>query len=127
MNYNKIIIAGNLTRNPEVRRTPNGRVVCNMTIAYNERFGDDKKHSYFFSVIVWGKTGENCAKYLKKGSSVLVEGKLTSRSYEGKDGIKRNVTEIQALNVVFCGGYDEPKEPENIEQNEEIYNGEVPF
>ena len=45
----------------------------------------------------------------------------------GKDGIKRNVTEIQALDVVFCGGYGEPKEPENIEQDEEIYNGEVPF
>ena len=106
-NLNKVFLLGNLTRDPELRHTPQGTSVANFSIAVNRTFkgpdGDFQKETSYFNIIVWGKSGENCAKFLTKGRSVLVEGRLQNRSYETKDGQKRTVTEIVADNVQFLG------------------------
>ena len=129
MNFNKIILGGNLTHSPELKHTTNGKSMCSFTVAYNEKSYDDKKLSYFFNVVVWGKTGENCAKFLKKGSSVLVEGKLTTRSWEGKDGSKKTAYEIIASSVNFVGNIDYSNaEKAESQPSKAEYSGEdVPF
>ena len=102
--YNRVILVGNLTRDPELKYTPQGAAVCNFALAVNRQYkgsdGEMKKEVSFFNIVVWGKVGENCGKFLKKGSSALVEGRLATRSWE-KDGQKRTVTEIVAENVQF--------------------------
>lgn len=104
-NLNKVFLLGNLTRDPELKHTGTGTSVCNFSIATNRSYkgsdGDFKKETSFFNIVVWGKTGENCAKYLTKGKSVLVEGRLSNRSYEASDGTKKYITEIVADNVQF--------------------------
>jgi len=114
-NLNKVLIVGNLTRDPELRHTGTGTAVCSFSLAVNRSYkgsdGDYKKEVAFFNIVVWGKSGENCAKYLSKGKSALVEGGLSNRSYEASDGTKRNVTEIVADNVQFlsAGGDRAPE------------------
>jgi len=107
-NLNKVFLLGNLTRDPELRHTAQGTSVANFSIAVNRTYkgndGDFKKETSYFNIIVWGKTGENCAKFLTKGRPVLVEGRLQNRSYETQEGQKRTVTEIVADNVQFLGG-----------------------
>ncbi|HAE39302.1 MAG TPA: single-stranded DNA-binding protein [Candidatus Riflebacteria bacterium] len=104
-NLNKVFLLGNLTRDPELRHTAQGTSVANFSIAVNSSYkgndGDFKKEVSYFNIVVWGKTGENCSKYLAKGRSVLVEGRLANRSYETQDGQKRTITEIVADNVQF--------------------------
>ncbi|HQB84524.1 MAG TPA: single-stranded DNA-binding protein [Candidatus Rifleibacterium sp.] len=107
-NLNKVFLLGNLTRDPELRHTAQGTSVANFSIAVNRTYkgndGDFKKETSYFNIIVWGKTGENCAKFLTKGRPVLVEGRLQNRSYETQEGQKRTVTEIVADNVQLLGG-----------------------
>ena len=104
---NKVFLLGNLTRDPELRHTPQGTSVASFSIAVNRNYkgndGEFKKETSYFNIVVWGKIGENCAKYLSKGRPVLVEGRLQTRSYETQDGQKRNITEIVADNVQFLG------------------------
>lgn len=111
-NLNKVFLLGNLTRDPELRHTGNGTAVASFSIAVNRSYkgsdGDYKKEVAFFNIVVWGKTGENCAKYLSKGKSVLVEGRLSNRSYEDKEGQKRNITEIVADQVQFLSASGAP-------------------
>lgn len=106
-NLNKVFLLGNLTRDPELRHTPQGTSVANFSIAVNRNYkgndGEFKKETSYFNIIVWGKSGENCQKFLTKGRPVLVEGRLQNRSYETQDGQKRTVTEIVADNVQFLG------------------------
>lgn len=97
---NKIIITGNLTKQPELRFTTNEKAVCTFDIANNEGYGD-KKQTNYFKVVVWGKIGENCANYLDKGSKVLITGRLGNRSYDDKEGNKKHITEITASEVEF--------------------------
>lgn len=105
---NKVFLVGNLTRDPELRFTAQGTAVANFSIAVNRSYkagdGEFKKDVNFFNIVVWGKQGENCSKFLNKGRSVLVEGRLQNRSYETQDGNKRTITEIVADNVQFLGG-----------------------
>src|SRR5437762_3177861 len=104
---NKVIIIGNLGADPELKATPSGTSVCNMRIATTETWkdkgGQKQEKTEWHRVTVWGVMGENCAKYLAKGRSVYVEGRLETRSYE-KDGQKHYATDIVATNVVFLGG-----------------------
>ena len=106
-NLNKVFLLGNLTRDPELRHTAQGTSVANFSIAVNRTYkgndGDFKKETSYFNIIVWGRIGENCAKYLTKGRPVLVEGRLQNRNYETQDGQKRTITEIVADNVQFLG------------------------
>ena len=100
---NKVILIGNLTRDPELTETPNGVAVCRLGIAVSRDYAsaDGTRETDFFNITVWRGRAENCGKYLKKGNKVAVIGSLQNRSYEDKDGIKRNVTDVVANEVEF--------------------------
>ncbi|MBS1455977.1 MAG: single-stranded DNA-binding protein [Clostridia bacterium] len=100
---NKVILIGNLTRDPELSETPNGVAVCRFSIAVSRDYSnsDGTRETDFFNVTVWRGRAEVCGKYLRKGNKVAVLGSLQNRSYEDKDGIKRNVTDIVASEVEF--------------------------
>lgn len=100
---NKITLIGNLTRDPEVRATPNGITVCTFTIAVNRRFAnkDGEKETDFFRINAWRQLGEVCATYLAKGRKVAVVGELQARTYESKDGETRMSLDVQADEVEF--------------------------
>ena len=101
---NRVIISGNLGQKPEVRQANSGTAVCNFSIATNDRVkkGDEwVDDTQWHRIVVFGKQAENCEKYLDKGSKVIVEGKIRTRSYEDKQGNPRKSTEIIANNVEF--------------------------
>ncbi len=100
---NKVILIGNLTRDPELRTTGGGTNVCTFSIAVNRRFANQsgERVTDFFDIVAWRQLGELCSKYLAKGRKVCITGQLQNRSYEAKDGTKRNVTEIIADDVEF--------------------------
>lgn len=100
---NKVILIGNLTRDPELSETPNGVAFCRFSIAVSRDYSnsDGTRETDFFNVTVWRGRAEVCGKYLRKGNKVAVVGSLQNRSYEDKDGIKRNVTDIVASEVEF--------------------------
>ena len=100
---NKVILVGNLTRDPELTETPSGVAVCRFSIAVSRDYAssDGTRETDFFNITVWRGRAENCGKYLKKGNKVAVVGSLQNRSYEDKDGIKRTVTDVIANEVEF--------------------------
>ena len=100
---NKVILVGNLTRDPELTETPSGVAVCRFAIAVSRDYAnaDGTRETDFFNITVWRGRAENCGKYLKKGNKVAIVGSLQNRSYEDKDGIKRNVTDVIANEVEF--------------------------
>jgi single-strand DNA-binding protein len=108
MSVNKAILVGNLGKDPEVRFTGSGKAVCKFPLAtttsWNDTEGARQERTEWHNIIVWGKQGENCGKFLSKGRQVFVEGEIRSRSYDDKDGNKRYITEIVAQNVRFLGG-----------------------
>ncbi len=105
---NKVILVGNLGKDPEVRFTPSGRAVARFTLATTESWMDQEsgrqERTDWHNIVVWGKQAESCGQYLAKGRQVYVEGRITSRSYDDKDGNKRYITEIVAQRVQFLGG-----------------------
>ncbi len=105
---NKVMLMGNLTRDPELRHTSSGQSVCNFSMAMNRYFkdkeGEKKEETTFMRITVWGAQGENCAKYLSKGRSAFVEGRLDSRTWEDDDGNKRSTVDVVAESVQFLGG-----------------------
>jgi single-strand DNA-binding protein len=109
-NINRVVLTGNLTRDPELRSTPSGTSVCSLRLACNTRRRDasgewvDKPN--YFNVTVWGAQGENCAQYLQKGRPVAVDGRLEWREWEDKDGNKRQSVDIIADSVQFLGSRD---------------------
>jgi single-strand DNA-binding protein len=110
-----VTLVGNLTRDPELRQTPNGTSVCQLGVAVNSSYKDGSgqwvEKPNFFDVVVWGAQGENCAKYLSKGRQIAVDGRLDQRSWEAQDGGKRSKVEIIADVVMFIGGQNETREP----------------
>lgn len=106
--FNKVMIMGNLGAKPELRSTKSGTSVTSLRVATNESYtdGDGQRHdkTEWHTVAVWGKAAENCEKYLDKGRTVLVEGRLQTREWEDSDGNKRYSTEIVASSVQFVGG-----------------------
>jgi single-strand DNA-binding protein len=102
---NKVMLIGNLTRDPELRYIPSGQAVTTFTIAvnrtYNSQSGEKKEEVSFIRVVAWGRTAENCNEYLKKGRTVFVEGRLQSRSWDAPDGSKRSTMEVVAQSVQF--------------------------
>ena len=116
---NRVIIAGNLARDPDLRQTVNKLAYARFSVAVNNRRkdanGEYKDSVDYIPVVVWGTTAENCGKYLKKGRSVLLEGRITTSTYEAKDGSgKRYNTEVVADNVQFIGG---PAQSSNSNNN----------
>lgn len=105
---NKVIVLGNLGAKPELKHLPSGQAVCEMRIATTETYTDrqeqKQERTEWHRVVVWGKTAENCAKYLDKGRQVYVEGRLQTRSWDDKEGKKQYMTETVANQVVFLGG-----------------------
>jgi single-strand DNA-binding protein len=104
---NKVFLIGNLTRDPEIRYTPSGAAVANLGLAVSRKFRDKaqelREEVCFVTVVVWSKMAENCNQYLKKGSPLFVEGRLTLRTWEDTTGKKRNVIEVRAERVQFLG------------------------
>lgn len=122
---NKVYLIGNLTRDPELAETNSGIAVCRFAIAVNRTYSssDGTRETDFFNITVWRAQAENCGRYLKKGSKVAIVGSLQNRSYEDKEGIKRNVTDIVASEVEFLsprssGDDDEPRGGYNRERAE---------
>ena len=107
-NLNKVMIMGRLTKDPDLRYTPNGTAVCDMSVAINRSFkdqsGEKKDETVFLDVVVWQKQAENCAEYLKKGREVFIEGRLQQDRWETKDGQKRSKILVVAQTVQFMGG-----------------------
>src|SRR3954463_3613954 len=105
--FNQVTLMGNLTRDPELRTTPNGASVCSFSLALNRSYkgadGDWKEATDFIDIVAWGPLGERVAQYLTKGRAALVSGRLQSRSWE-QDGQKRNKVEVVAQDVTFLGG-----------------------
>lgn len=100
---NKVMLIGNLTKDPDVRTTAGGASVTTLSIAVNRRFKDKsgERVTDYFRVVTWNKLADICGKYLVKGSKVSVSGELQTKDYEAKDGTKRYVTEILADEVEF--------------------------
>lgn len=111
MDLNKAMIIGNLTRDPEVRTTPNGQSVANFSIATNRYWTDPSGNKQsaveYHNVVVWSKLADICGQYLFKGKKVYIEGRLQTRDWEGQDGVKRNRTEIVADNMIMLSGRGE--------------------
>jgi single-strand DNA-binding protein len=104
--FNRVILMGNLTRDPELRYTGNGTAVCTLGLAVNRRVKKGERweeEASFFDIVVFGKTAENSAEYLAKGRPVLIEGELTQRRWESQDGQKRSKIEVVASQVRFLG------------------------
>ena len=106
---NKVILVGNLGRDPELRYTKNGQAVANFSVATSESWqsrdgGGREERTEWHRVVAWAKTAELCAQYLSKGRTVYVEGQLRTREWEDREGNKRQTTEIHAQTVQFIGG-----------------------
>jgi single-strand DNA-binding protein len=121
---NKVILIGNLGRDPEIRYLPSGQPVATFTLAttenFNDRTGARQERTEWHNIVVWGKQAENCSQYLKKGRQVYIEGRITNRQYEAKDGTgKRYRSEVVAQRVQFLGqrgggGADMMDEPRDL-------------
>lgn len=122
---NKTILIGRLTKNPEIRYTSNNVPCCTFTLAVDRQYTnqDGTKEADFVNIVVWRKQAENCDKYIGKGSLVAIDGKIQTRSYDGRDGQKRYVTEVVADNVQFLdskkdGQATETQSDTQVSQNE---------
>ncbi len=119
-NYNKVMLIGNLTKDPEVRYIPSGTAVADLSMAINETFknkdGEQVENTCFVDVIVWARQAETCGEYLSKGSSLLVEGRLQLDKWQNKEGENRSKLRVRADRVQFLGS---PKKGE-------IQDGGVP-
>ena len=111
MSLNRVLIIGNLGRDPEVRFTPSGKAVGRFPVAtsdvWTDNEGQRQERTEWHNVVVWGKQAETCGQYLAKGRQVFVEGAVRTRQYDDKDGNKRYITEIIAQRVQFLGGRGE--------------------
>ena len=106
---NKVIISGNLGKDPEVRySTDNQKAICRFTVAVNEGYGD-KQQTMWVNIVSFGKTAENCGKFLKKGRKVLADGRLQIRDYQKQDGTKGTSVEVVANNIEFLNVQSEAK------------------
>jgi single-strand DNA-binding protein len=116
---NKVLLIGNLTRDPELRYTPEGTAVCTFGVATNRSWvtndGQKKEEVQYHRIVAWQKLAELCAKILTKGSKIYLEGRLTYRSFTGKDGQERNIAEIIMDDFISCDNRkkDEVKEEMN--------------
>lgn len=115
MNFNRIIILGNLTRDPESRILPSGQPVVNFSVAtnriYTDKNGAKQQTAEFHNVVAFGKLADICSRYLNKGKMVLIEGRIQTRSWQGQDGVKHYRTEIIAENMQLGPRNAGPNEP----------------
>lgn len=125
VSLNKVFLVGNLTRDPELRYTPQGSAVVTLGLAVNRSFkdrtGQMQRDTCFMNVVVWGQQAEACNQYLQKGRPIFVEGRLQSRSWQNNEGKNRSVLEVVALRVQFMpyGGGGRQQEAQEIDLGEE--------
>ena len=130
---NKVILIGNLTKDPELTTTNSGISVCRFTLAVPRRFqnAEGERETDFLNVTVWRNQAENCNKYLKKGSKASIVGSLQTRSYDAQDGTKRYVTDIVAEEVEFLSsrqsGEEREKKEEEVAKLQPIDDDSLPF
>ncbi len=134
---NKVILVGNLTRDPELTTTNSGVSVCRFSIAVQRRFAnaDNGPQADFFNIVVWRNQAENCSKFLKKGSKCGIVGRLQNSSYEASDGTKRYATDIVADEVEFLNSRNSdssdvpsmPSSPKPQTELEPIDDDSLPF
>ncbi len=147
---NRVQLIGNLTRDPELRYTPNGTAVCSFGIATNRNWttdaGEKKDEAEFHNIVSWNKLAELCSQFLLKGSKVFVEGRLATRTWQGQDGAQRNKTEIVISDMILLDGKkpaapetgeaeekpkeekkEEGKEESSEEPSEEVAPDDIPF
>ena len=119
MNINSVILVGRLTKDPEVRYTPNGTACCqfNWAVGNGKDKDGEERPASFPNIVVWDKQAENLAKYQKKGNQIAVDGKLQTRSYENEKGVKVYVTEVVARQIQFL---DSKKEERPLPPESEI-------
>jgi single-strand DNA-binding protein len=150
MNINKVMLYGNLTRDPEFRQTPSGQSVCALSIATNREFkgrdGQKQSQAEYHSIVVWGRQAETVNQYMRRGSAIFVEGRLQTRTWDGKDGKKKYKTEVVAEKIQFgprsASGsakkgrsYEEDDdippqehpEEDSIDLDDEIKSEDIPF
>lgn len=105
MNLNKVMLIGNLTRDPEIKNTPSGAAVATFSLAtnrvWNDQAGQKQEQVEFHNIVAWRRLAEICGQYLKKGSKIYIEGRLQTRDWTGQDGVKRYRTEIIAENMIM--------------------------
>ncbi len=109
-NFNKVILIGNLTKDPEIKYTPQGTAVTNITLAINREYksGEEKKKEVsFVPVVIWAKIAEVVGQYCKKGNPLMVEGRITTRSWDDGEGKKHYKTEVVAEHIQLMGGRKE--------------------
>jgi len=120
MRVNLVVVAGNLTRNPELRYTPTGKAVSTLGVAINNDYTDSngatKKDTVFIDIAVWGKQAEACAKYLTKGRPVYIEGRLKQDSWQNEEGQKRSKIKLVATKVQFID-YKKSTEDKEVKDN----------
>ena len=108
MSVNKVILIGNLGKDPEVRFTAGGRAVARFSVATSDAWtdaeGSRQERTEWHNIVVWGKQAESCGQYLQKGRQVYIEGSIRYRSYDDKEGNKKYITEVIAQRVQFLGG-----------------------
>jgi len=139
---NKVIILGRLGQEPEMKHTPSGVAVCNLSLATSEKFKDkagvQQEKTEWHRIVLWSKLAELANQYLKKGSQVVIEGKLATRSWEDKEGNKRYTTEVVGSNMQFIGGSDtsqgsaqpknnEPAKEYNVSTDANFASDDIPF
>ncbi len=121
MNLNKAMVIGNLTRDPEIRTTPNGQTVASFSVATNyvwtDQSGQKHEKAEFHNIVAWRRLAEICGQYLKKGSKIYIEGRMQTRDWVGQDGVKRYRTEIIAENMIML---DRAGASNQINRSEEI-------
>jgi len=129
---NKVMVIGNLGRDPEMRYTPSGRPVTTFSVATSRSWksseGERRTETEWFNIVAWGNLAEICNQYLKKGQQVYIEGRLQTRRWEDDDGNKRSSTEVVAREMTMLGDRRESKEDDQVvDDSEEGDEDEFPF
>ena len=119
---NKVTLLGNVGKDPEIKTTTTGKKVATFSLATTEKYGDNSKTSWH-SIVVWEKLAEICEKYVKKGSQIFIEGKISYRDYTDKNGVKHNITEVVAHEIKLLGGRPaETQQEPKAHSREDILN-----
>lgn len=128
---NKVMLIGNLGRDPEMRYTPSGRPVTTFSLATNRSWktsdGDRRNETEWFNIVAWGNLAEICNKYLSKGKQIYIEGRVQSRKWEDDDGNKRETTEIVAKEMIMLGERRKSDDHDDDEHHDEPDDDEFPF
>lgn len=139
MSVNRVILIGNLGKDPELRYTPSGDAVANFSMATSERYkdrsGEQQERTEWHNIVAWRNLAEICGKYLQKGKQVYIEGKIQTRSYDDRDGVKRYITEVIADQMQMLGSKEPQERPRTTQEayqqavgyDELPPEGDIPF